>query len=93
MTAETSQVRVNIRGRVQGVWFRGWTVREATRLGLDGWVRNLADGSVDALFSGGERAVREMIELCRQGPPHARVTEIEERPFEGEVEPGFRQVR
>ena len=84
---------VRIEGRVQRVWFRGWTVREAERLGLDGWVWNLADGSVEAVFAGEELLVREMIARCRQGPPHAKVTAIEEIPFEGEIEPGFRQIR
>jgi acylphosphatase len=90
---ETCQVRVSIKGRVQGVWFRGWTVREARRLGLDGWIRNLADGSVDAVFSGPKRPLRRLIELGRGGPPHAEGAAIDERPFEGTVEPGFRQVR
>ncbi len=91
-TGETSRIKVRIEGRVQRVWFRGWTVREAERLDLDGSVRNLADGSVEAVFSGEERLVREMIECCWQGPPHAKVTAVQETAFEGEVQPGFRQI-
>ena len=68
-------VRVIIRGRVQGVWYRAWTEGEARGLGLDGWVRNCADGSVEALFSGPEDTVRQMIARCHRGPPVARVDE------------------
>lgn len=78
-------VRVVIFGRVQGVWYRNWTVGEARTRGLDGWVRNRADGTVEALFSGLEPSVREMIDACRQGPPLAKVdaiTEVPEAPLE-----------
>jgi acylphosphatase len=84
--------RVIIRGRVQGVWFRGWTVEAATRRALDGWVRNRADGSVEAVFAGPEAMVREMIELCGNGPPAAHVISVETVPFDGAVMPGFRQL-
>lgn len=67
---------VRITGRVQGVWFRGWVRQEARRLRLAGWVRNEPDGSVRALFTGPEEAVTEMIALCHQGPPSARVIGI-----------------
>ena len=76
---ETITVRVTIRGRVQGVWYRGWTVDEARRLGLSGWVRNRRDGPVEAVFSGPEHAVRAMIALCREGPPAALVRELTSR--------------
>lgn len=69
--------RVRIHGRVQGVWFRAWTVDEATKRGLHGWVRNRDDGSVEAAFRGSEPAVLEMIEACRCGPPNAAVERIE----------------
>ena len=62
-------IRVVIRGRVQGVWYRGWTADRAEELGLSGWVRNRRDGSVEALFAGEETVVRQMIEDCRGGPP------------------------
>ena len=85
-------VRVRITGRVQGVWYRGWAVEEARRLGVSGWVRNRPDGSVEAVFSGPECAVREMVERCRQGPPgggrHRIAEELETAP----VAPGFRQA-
>ena len=75
MSARTVAVRV--RGRVQGVGFRYWTQEEAERLGLVGWVRNEADGSVRALFSGAEEAVAEMLERLRQGPRGAVVSDVE----------------
>lgn len=68
--------RVVVAGRVQGVYFRAWTEDNALRLGLDGWVRNRRDGSVEALFAGPEAEVEAMIALCRQGPPAARVVEV-----------------
>lgn len=89
---ETVTIRVRIRGRVQGVWYRGWTVEEARRLGLNGWVRNRLDGSVEAVFSGPERAVRTMIDSCWQGPPAAMVSEVTERSETEPVGPGFRQA-
>lgn len=68
--------RVRIEGRVQGVWFRGWTVAEADRRGLAGWVRNRRDGSVEAYFAGEAAAVAAMIAACRRGPPAARVLRV-----------------
>jgi len=69
----TTIVQVTITGRVQGVWFRGWTVETATALGLDGWVRNRRDGAVEALFAGPSDLVEAMVEKCRRGPRMARV--------------------
>jgi acylphosphatase len=76
MTGASTTVRARITGRVQGVWFRAWTRNEATRLGLTGWVRNEADGSVTALLSGPREAVEEMTQLLWEGPPHANVTGV-----------------
>ena len=89
MTA-TLAVRVRIEGRVQAVWFRGWTMDEARRLSLAGWVRNRRDGSVEALFSGPEDAVREMVSRCHEGPPAARVTAVIEAPAKAPQDPDFR---
>ncbi len=69
-------VRVQIEGRVQGVWYRGWTVQEAVRRGLRGWVRNRSDGSVEALFAGPAPDVDAMVEACWRGPPAARVARV-----------------
>jgi len=71
-----TSVRVLITGRVQGVWFRGWTEQQATRLNLSGWVKNRADGSVEALFSGQPENVDQMLDLCWQGPPMAVVSNV-----------------
>jgi acylphosphatase len=79
-------LRLVIHGRVQGVWFRGWTQREAQARGLNGWVRNRRDGTVEAMFEGSEDAVASMVEACRAGPPSARVIELEE--FTDQASPG-----
>ena len=83
---------MRITGRVQGVWFRGWTVDEAIRLKLDGWVRNRRDGSVEALFSGPAQAVDQMLAACRRGPPAASVDNVTVSPADPPAETGFRQV-
>jgi len=62
---------------VQGVWFRGTTREVARSLGLSGYVRNLPDGRVEAVFEGPEHAVREAVEWCRRGPPAARVDSVD----------------
>lgn len=82
--------RVVVTGRVQGVYFRAWTSENAQTLGLDGWVRNRRDGSVEAVFAGPEADVLEMIALCRQGPPAACVSEIKTVPTDDPGETGFR---
>ncbi|XP_062167461.1 uncharacterized protein LOC133873731 [Alnus glutinosa] len=70
----TKTVRVVIKGQVQGVFYRNWTVDNANQLGLKGWVRNKRDGTVEALFSGNPDVVQEMEQRCRRGPPAAVVT-------------------
>jgi acylphosphatase len=80
---------LRIHGRVQGVFFRGWTVSEAERLGLRGWVRNRYDGSVELVASGAAAAVTELIERCRTGPPAARVDEVEVSDSDEAVADGF----
>jgi acylphosphatase len=69
--------RVLVRGRVQGVWFRQSCREEAQRVGVFGWVRNRADGRVEAAFEGDPVAVDGMVEWCRTGPPQAVVVDIE----------------
>jgi len=68
--------QVTIRGRVQGVGYRYWVEQQARALGLQGWVRNRRDGSVEALFAGPPGKVGEMVALCRHGPPSARVESV-----------------
>jgi acylphosphatase len=89
---EKKTVRVRIEGRVQGVWYRGWTVAEASARGLGGWVRNRRDGSVEALFSGSRTAVDDMLEACWRGPPAARVTAVHPHPDAAPTKPGFRPL-
>ena len=72
-------VHIIIRGRVQGVGFRAWAEMTAIERGLEGWVRNRRDGSVEAVFAGPEGVVRTMIEACRRGPPGSRVDAIDQR--------------
>ena len=71
-----SRAKLIIKGMVQGVNFRYYTQREAQKRNLTGWVRNLPDGSVAALFEGDENEVESMIQWCRSGPPSAQVTEM-----------------
>ena len=85
----TKQVRVD--GRVQGVWFRRWIIDQATARGLSGWVRNCRDGSVDAVFQGTEEIVNEMVALCWEGPPAAKVTAVAEEILTEPAMEGFRQ--
>jgi len=70
---------VIIRGRVQAVGYRAWTEFIAGRHGLQGWVRNRRDGSVEAVFAGPREAVEAMVADCRRGPPGARVDAIDGR--------------
>ena len=69
-------VTVRIEGRVQGVYYRAWTYDAARALGLDGWVKNASDGSVEAVFSGPPAAVEEMLKRCAAGPRDAKVTAV-----------------
>jgi acylphosphatase len=89
--SEDKAVHVTIRGRVQGVWYRGWTVAEASARGLAGWVRNLSDGSVEAVFAGPAERVEAMVEACHRGPPAARVVLVEIEPWADHPGHGFHQ--
>jgi len=78
-----------IHGKVQGVWYRAWTEKIALSKSLDGWVRNLPDGTVEALFAGEETAVADMLAACRNGPPLSRVTDIDSIPADDPGSTGF----
>jgi acylphosphatase len=80
---------LRIRGRVQGVWFRGATAAEARRLGVHGWVRNLPNGGVETLLEGAPTAVRALADWCKVGPPAARVSGVVEssEPAAGDLGP------
>ena len=71
---------VLVRGQVQGVGYRAWVEDQATLNGLEGWVRNRADGSVEAVFAGPAQDVAEMVAACRKGPPASRVDAVSEKP-------------
>jgi len=87
--ADTIGRKVRIFGRVQGVFFRQWTVKQARVLGVAGWVHNARDGSVEAHLAGDEGAVAQMIEHMRRGPPQARVEDVTVEPVEPEAAEGF----
>ncbi len=76
--ADKARLHVVIEGRVQGVFFRASTRDQARARGLAGWVRNLPDGRVEALFEGDKRVVEDMLRWCRRGPAYAYVDYVEE---------------
>ncbi len=76
MTEDRRTVTVRIEGRVQGVFYRAWTEDTAHMLGLEGWVRNRRDGSVEAVFSGPAAQVDAMLRRCAEGPRDAEITNV-----------------
>jgi acylphosphatase len=74
----SNAVRVVISGRVQGVGYRAWVEHHATKLGLQGWVRNRRDGSVEAVFEGEASIVANMVASCSRGPASSRVDHVAE---------------
>lgn len=84
-------MRLIIEGRVQGVGFRWWAVREATALGLDGWVRNLRGGKVELLAVGESGALQRLAELCHEGPPAAGVLRVDRSPADDDGADGFEE--
>jgi len=87
---ELSRVRVLVTGRVQGVFFRGTCAAQARSLSVVGWVRNLPDERVEAVFEGPEAAVEAMVAWCRRGPDLARVDDVQVLAEEPAGEIGFR---
>lgn len=83
---------LRVRGRVQGVWYRGWAVREANKRGLNGWVRNRADGTVEVMISGADASVDDMARACQSGPPAAQVDRISASVAPAPEEAGFQQL-
>lgn len=83
--------RLIIHGKVQGVYYRASAQAEARKLALSGWVRNLANGDVEALVSGPEQAVEAFIDWARQGPPAAKVVRVEVSADDAPGEAGFSQ--
>ena len=89
-TGHCQRVRLLVRGRVQGVWYRESCRREAEAAGVAGWARNLDDGRVEVVLEGAPDAVERVAAWCRTGPSRALVTAVEERPEAPEGLTGFR---
>jgi len=89
-------VHLSIRGLVQGVGFRDALSLQALERGVDGWVRNRRDGSVEAVIQGDPQPVEALVRWARHGPPGARVDRLDSRPAHAEeaaaIEPGFRRL-
>lgn len=75
--SDLQRAQVKVSGQVQGVFFRDSTRQKAEELGLAGWVKNLPDGQVEALFEGPSERVREMVRWCEEGPRHASVANVD----------------
>lgn len=84
--------RLIVRGRVQGVGFRNFVLVHARRLGVDGFVRNRKDGSVEALCVGTEAQVNELIAVCHEGPIASKVDSVDVEPAQGIVDKGFKKL-
>lgn len=84
MPGSQKSLHMIMHGKVQGVWFRDSMRREAVRLGIGGWVRNRADGAVEAVVQGEEQAVDAMVLWAHRGPRFAQVTRVEIEPVSGD---------
>lgn len=89
----TTRAHVYVAGKVQGVFFRATTRDTAQEHGVNGWVKNLDDGRVEAVFEGDADAVQAMINFCHDGPERARVDEVTVDWEEPEAVDGFRIIR
>jgi acylphosphatase len=87
---DVTTLRLRIEGSVQGVGYRFFAVDEARKLGLDGWIRNRSDGSVEALVSGPTKQVESFVATCMRGPPGARVSNVDMHAADPPTERGFR---
>jgi len=92
MGSDIVAVHARIEGKVQRVWYRNWTVENATKRGLTGWVRNRTDGSVEAVFAGPKDQVDDMVKVCWQGSPKSQVTNVITEACDVPTEPGFREI-
>ena len=89
---DITSLRLRIEGFVQAVGYRQFTIAEARKLGLDGWVRNRFDGTVETLVSGPTKNVEAFVAACMRGPPGARVADVELHNAEPPPEKGFRRL-
>lgn len=88
---EVTTLRFRIEGFVQAVGYRNYVITEANKLGLDGWVRNRSDGTVEALASGPVKAIEAFFTVCARGPSGARVANVQMEKVEPPAEKGFRR--
>jgi acylphosphatase len=88
---DLTTLRLRIEGFVQAVGYRHFAIEEATRLGLDGWIRNRADGTVEAVISGGTKAVEAFVQACMRGPAGSRVENVELSPAAPPEGKGFKR--
>lgn len=86
---EITSMRLRIEGSVQAVGYRNFMIEEARKLGVDGWVRNRSDGSVEALVSGETKAVESLIAACARGPEGSRIKHIDLEKVDPPAEKGF----
>lgn len=86
---DITTLRLRIEGSVQAVGYRYFAMEEARRLGLDGWIRNRSDGTVEALASGATQAVEAFVAVCMRGPTGARVTNVDMHAADPPAERGF----
>ena len=84
-------IRVRVEGRVQRVWFRAWTLERARARGLQGWVKNRLDGTVEAIFAGPSDGVDAMVAECWQGSPKSEVTNVTAEPADDPGDGPFEQ--
>ena len=87
--SELTHLRLRIEGKVQDIGYRDYVIVEARRLGIDGWIRNRADGTVEALVSGANKVVETLVGLCMKGSPGAKVHNVEMHKAEAPPEKGF----
>ena len=87
--SEITIFRLRIKGSVQGVGYRDWAIGEAKARGLDGWIRNRSDGSVEMLIAGPDAKVEDMLKAATQGPEAAQVTQLDIHKETELPEPGF----
>ena len=90
-TDDYTHLRLRIEGKVQGIGYRDYVIGEAMRLDVDGWIRNRADGTVEALVSGPNKAVEALVGLCMRGSPGAEVKDVELHKAEPATEKGFKR--
>lgn len=86
-----THLRLRIEGFVQAVGYRNFVIEEAQKLGVDGWIRNRSDGTVEALISGPNAVVEKLAHLCTQGPPGSQVKSVEMHKADAPIEKGFKR--